>query len=316
MSALGVRPQALFAFLFAALLAVESAVLQSQAMRAHPQPLRAAVLIDLCMVPPGLWWVLVVRRGLSRPRSTLRVALLSIALCAAIFGAEVRLLGVAVELAILGVAANSVRKVIDARAAGDGATALRVGLVGALGDSPVTRAVATELAILWYALFSWGRRPPDQGFTAYKRAGWIAIESALAVVCLVEAIPLHVLFIRWSSLAAALSAIAHVYALLWLVGDLRALALRPLRVEGGTLHLRIGLRWEADIPLHSIAFVERCPDGRGMRLGVIGAPNLVLELRSPQELQGPFGIRRTSDRLLLQVDQPDALASAIARARR
>ena len=60
--------------------------------------------------------------------------------------------------------------------------------------------------------------------------------------------------------------------------------------------------------------MERGPVGRGLRLGVLGSPNIALELSVPLELHGPFGVRKTGDRLLLQVDQPDALARAITSA--
>ncbi|HET9754599.1 MAG TPA: hypothetical protein VFP52_16625, partial [Myxococcales bacterium] len=193
----------------------------------------------------------------------------------------------------------------------DAATALRTGLSHALGDSAVARAVATELAIFWYALFSWGRAAPPGGFSAYKRAGWVAIYVAIALACVAEAIPLHFLFRRWGPLAAALSVVVHAYTVLWLVGDLRALVLRPIRIEGGRLLLRIGLRWEADVPLALIGAVERGPSGAGLRLGVLGSPNLLLKLRAPMQIHGPFGIRKTSDALLLQVDDPDALAAAL-----
>jgi hypothetical protein len=152
----------------------------------------------------------------------------------------------------------------------------------------------------------------------------------VALACVGEAIPLHFLVRRWGAVAAALSVTLHVYTVLWLVGDLRALVLRPIRIEGGTLLLRIGLRWEADIPLAAIAAVERSGT-EGLRLGVLGSPNLVLRLRERHQcsglsasarrrgdpgasitLHGPFGIRKTSDVLLLQVDDPEGLARALS----
>lgn len=312
MRALAARPQALFFLLVAFVLAAESAALASRGMLVHPDLVRGAVIFDLCAVPAGLWWLLVVRRGLARPRTVARVAVLSIALCAVIFGREVRLLAAPVELALIWLAVSSVRRAVQARSASDAATALRTGLSDALGDSPVARAVATELAILWYALFSWGRRAAPGGFTAYKRAGWVAIYAALALACAGEAIPLHFLFRRFGPLAAALSVTVHVYTVLWLVGDLRALVLRPIRIEGRSLLLRIGLRWEADVPLDAIASIDREPSAKGLKLGVLGSPNLVLRLRAPMQLHGPFGIRKTSDTLLLQVDDPDALVRAVS----
>lgn len=62
--------------------------------------------------------------------------------------------------------------------------------------------------------------------------------------------------------------------------------------------------------------VERKPAAQGLRLGVLGSPNLVVRLRRQIELHGPFGIRKTSDTLLLQVDEPDALESELTRRRR
>ena len=46
---------------------------------------------------------------------------------------------------------------------------------------------------------------------------------------------------------------------------------------------------------------------------MLGTPNLALKLHGPMELHGPFGIRKRSDTLLLQVDEPDALAAALRR---
>ena len=50
---------------------------------------------------------------------------------------------------------------------------------------------------------------------------------------------------------------------------------------------------------------------QGLKLGVLGSPNLALRLRAPAELKGPFGIRKTADVVLLQVDDPDGLARAL-----
>jgi len=305
------RPGLVFLLLTAAVLAAESVALISRAMVRHPDAIRAAVLFDLCVVPAALWWALLVRPGLSRPRTIARVLLASLALCALLFGAEVRLLALPIELALIWLAVSSVRSALRARSESDAATALRTGLSHALGDSAVARALATELAIIWYALFSWGRRAPA-GFTAYRRAGWIAIYLAILLACVAEAIPVHFLVRRWGPLAIALGLAVHVYTALWLIGDLRALVLRPIRVEGGMLLLRLGLRWEADIPVSRIAAVERARSGPGLKLGVLGTPNLLVRLREPATLHGPFGIVRKSDALLLQVDEPDALAACLA----
>ncbi|HZR11292.1 MAG TPA: hypothetical protein VFA79_22085, partial [Myxococcales bacterium] len=204
------RPQLVFLLLAAFVVAAESVALASRAMGLHPEAIRAAVIFDLCVVPALLWWALVVRRRLARPRTIARVAVVSVAFCALLFGREVRLLALPLELALVWVAASSVRRALRARGAADAASALRTGLSDALGDSAVARAAASEFAVLWYALFSWGRGAPA-GFSAYKRAGWVALYVAVLLACIAEAIPLHFLFRRWGPLASALSLTVHVY---------------------------------------------------------------------------------------------------------
>lgn len=307
MRVLAARPVVQFSAAAAFVVAAESALLASRGFAAHAQLFRAAVIVDLCTVLPLAWWLLVVRSGEARARSVMRVAVLAIAACALLFGREVRLLAVPLELALIWLAVSSVRKALRARQAADAATALRLGFSDALGDTPVARAVACEFSVLWYALFSWGRAAPA-GYTAYKRAGWTAVYFAIGVAVLAEAVPLHFLLPRgW----ALVSNVLHVYTLLWLLGDLRALALRPITVDQGVLHLRLGLKWEADIPLGLIESAALSTRAEGRKLGVLGSPNLVLLLRRPVELHGLFGIRRTAQALSLQVDDPEALARAL-----
>jgi hypothetical protein len=309
MRSLTVRPQLSFLAILVGLLAAESVVLASRAYALHPMPVRAAVIFDLCAMPLLAWWLLMVRPGRARPRTLARVAALAIAFAALIFGREVRLLAIPLELGGLYLAVTSVRKALRTRDSADPAAALRQGFTDALGDNPAVRAMAYELTVFWYAVVSWGRSA-GAGFTAYKRAGWTAIYVALGLCSIGEGVALHFLLRRFGPYVAGAGIVLHLYMLVWILGDLRALALRPIQVEGGLLRLRIGLRWEAEIPLRLIQSVERSGT-EGMRLGVIGSPNLRLVLREPVQLQGMFGIRRRSSSLLLQVDEPDALAAAL-----
>ena len=117
MRALAARPGMQFVGAAAFLLAVESAVLASRSFPLHPETFRLAVIFDLCTVLPAAWWLLVVRRGLARPRTVARVAVAAIALCALLFGREVRLLAAPLELALIWLAVASVRRALRARTA-------------------------------------------------------------------------------------------------------------------------------------------------------------------------------------------------------
>lgn len=316
MRSLSVRPQLSYAAVLTAVVAAESAVLASRAYGLHPMPLRAAVIFDLCAVPLGLWWLLFVRKGKAQPRTTARVFVLSVAVVALLFGRDVRLLAAPVELLLLYLGFTSVRGALRARSSTDAAAALRSGLVAALGDNLAARVAAAELTVFWYAFFSYGaaaKAAARAGFTAYKRAGWTAIYVAIALVSLGEAVGVHFLLRRFGPVATGSAAAFHLYALLWMLGDLRALMVRPIVVGDGVLHLRLGLRWEAEIPLPLIERVELQPKPSqdAMRLAIVGSANLRLLLRAPVVLHGPFGIRRESRDLLLQVDEPERLAARL-----
>jgi hypothetical protein len=295
---MAIRRELIFLLLAVFVVTAESMVLASRAYAMHPEVMRAAVIFDLSVVPALIWWLF-----FRNPRTTARVAVLGIALAALLFGREVRLLAAPIELGIMYIAYTSIRKAL--RMQGDVATALG----SALGNSIAARAVATEMAVLWYALFSWGRKAPE-GFSAYKRAGWGAIYVAVGIASLGEAVGVHFLVRRFGPAATISAAALHIYFLLWMLGDYRALELRPIEISGALLKLRIGLRWEGELPLRLIEAVDSDYTS-GLRLGILGAPNLHLKLREPVELRSFFGITRRSDSLLLQVDDPTALAAAL-----
>jgi len=111
---------------------------------------------------------------------------------------------------------------------------------------------------------------------------------------------------------AAIAAGLHLYALLWLLGDARAVRSRVTRIDRDTLRLRLGLRWQADIPRAAIDSVEvgNAPAG-SLRLRILGAPNLVIRLRHPIEVHGPLGISRRSKILAVQMDDPRGFSDAL-----
>src|ERR1700687_4639695 len=182
------------------------------------------------------------------------------------------------------------------------------------GSSRFTGVLISEVTTLYYALFSWRAEPHVPGdalaVTSHRRPGWGGVLVAFAMVLIVESVAMHVLISLWSAkLAWALTGLSG-YSLVWLLGDYRAMVLRPTLLTSNTLRLRIGMRWQAEIPLHEIRAVRpyqpsdvRLPGFR--RVTVMGAPLWTLDLRKPIVLEGPFGIGRTASCLGIAADQAD-----------
>lgn len=180
-----------------------------------------------------------------------------------------------------------------------------------LGDGRLARLLTADLLVLYFAFFSWTRKPPapagDCTATHHRDAGWLAVVVALGMAIAAEAVALHLAVRLWSPRAAWILTGLSAYSLVWLAGDYRALVLRPTLLAGDALLLRVGMRWRAEIPVSAIRALgaSRPADDRGpgfVRATVFGPARLVLDLAAPVPLVGPFGARRVASRIGLQVD--------------
>jgi hypothetical protein len=101
--------------------------------------------------------------------------------------------------------------------------------------------------------------------------------------------------------------------MLWLIADTHAIRLHPVEVRGDTLHVNVGVRWRVAIPLTAIASVtETRTVPKGAQNLALIEPTVLVTLRAPVEIRGILGRRRTADRIALTIDDPKALAAALA----
>ncbi len=327
------RVPPLFVFLTAALTVytVELFVVRSPAFTARSNVLGPAVAADLAVFVPALYWLLVMRRGRGSWLAFFAVLTVAWLLAPLVLPPAQRhylrallVLGPVAEAVSLVYAAGRLRRVLRAyRAwtgdASDFLTRLRHALAAGLGQQRLWIALADELAMWRYAV-----APPaapmasTDAFTYHRRSAWGAIVLAIALVGAVETTGLHLLVALWSHRAAWLLTFSSVYAVLWLIADLRACARRPLRLTGELL-VRTGLRWTVRVPLSAIAAVAPvrgapAPPRRApgyLRATPFGPPTLLLDLSSDVVAEGPYGLRRTVRRIGLSPDDPAAFTAAL-----
>lgn len=96
------------------------------------------------------------------------------------------------------------------------------------------------------------------------------------------------------------------YSLAWLLGDFQAARLNPSLLSGSRLHLRTGLRWQADLALEEIIAVhDQAPAEKHVKMVMFGSPDFWLECSDPVLVRGLFGIERRVKFLGLGLDDPD-----------
>ncbi|MGB3542971.1 hypothetical protein, partial [Rubrivirga sp.] len=115
--------------------------------------------------------------------------------------------------------------------------------------------------------------------------------------------------------AALVHLLVSGYALVWLLGDWRALGARVTVLEGGTLRVRCGLRWGVDIALEDVETIYHVrrdlPNDRPTVVATPGTPRFAIDVARPIEAVGPYGLRKTVTRVAIGADDPDRFLEAV-----
>jgi hypothetical protein len=259
----------------------------------------------------ALWLViaagLVVSRWLLAGAAVTTHAALGLALA-------LELVAIAVVVVRIGRARRGWR---TARAAGASAISALDRALAATGlPARIAAAIASELAVVAYALAGWRSplRAPEL-FTVHRVNGWALYAGVFAALTLIEAPVLHLALAGFGHPAAAwvVSALS-AYGALWFIGDLHALRHGGVVVYANAVELRLGIRWRGRIARDQIERVERgtAPD-RGGDFSILGA-NVIVHLREPVTLHGLVGRRRTTSVVALSIDEPERFVAALTSA--
>lgn len=203
---------------------------------------------------------------------------------------------------------------------GDFATRFRAAARRVLGSRIPADILTTEIAILYHA-FRWRRRSGalPGSFTVHREVGYLAILVGLLLVLVVETIALQALVTMWGAAATWILTGLSLYAIFWLVGDYRGLNARPTRITSTHLSLRVGVRWEAELPLDHIIGVdlvrgdEARPGRDTLVVALLGQPNVKLTLKEPAVVMGVYGMRSNAREIWMRVDRVEGFVQLLRR---
>jgi hypothetical protein len=307
-------------------------------MTAEPMWIGTGVALDLTLTATVLFWATLVRtdRVSSAFIAPFLVASAAISwwlLADRVATLTTLLLGIvaAVELIAIGLLLFNAGRIIKKYRAvrSDGASfdeSLSQAVAPVIGNRLITDMLVTEASILYHAVFGWGDEPPKscagtEVFSYHEENGWKTVAVSLCAMLLVELVPVHILLSTWQPVAAWIVSALSIYSLLWVIGDYHAIRLTPVRLTDERLEVRIGRRWSVDIDVDQISSIEVVngsfdeDESSAVDISLIGAPDVILEVRDEHELTGPFGIRKGFKTLALSMDNPSEFIRAVERAR-
>lgn len=309
-----------------AIAALCAAIVRTPLFARAPEMAAYGVTFDLCLTIPALYYVLVVRRG-AHPATLIPVFGGGMLLARFLvprghqeFLHSLASLGSLLELVLFGLVFARVRRIsrtLRASAAADTLEKIRIACEGIFGAGRLSSFLSAEIAILWFALFSWRRRAED-GMTFYRASGWGAVLAGFFVLIAGEGLGAHLLLARWSVRAAWTFTALDVYTVLWLLGDFQALRLRPAAFDGRTLRLRFGMRWSADVDAGNVLSVSRLAPGTfakrrdTLRFAILEEPRYEIAFREPVVFRGIAGLERRVRAVALLPDDSAAFESAFS----
>lgn len=286
-----------------------------------------ALAIDFTASVPALFYFLLVRAKRAPVIMVLPVIVIGYACASAVLAPYqpaaldgIRWLAAPIEFVVLFVVVNKARGIWreQDQAHSDFPRRTRDASRQALAARIPADILTTEMSILYYA-FRWRSDSicSSESFTSHRAAHYGSLLIALGLVLGLETAIAHYLLAGWSVTAAWLMTGLSIYALVWMIGDYRALVSRCIVVTPTHLDLCLGIRWDAMIPLSSIAEVRQIGRREAkfrqnvLVATVLGKPTILVTLREPVEAIGMYGIRRVVREIHLSLDEPERFTRAI-----
>jgi hypothetical protein len=303
-----------------------------------------ALLFDFMLVIPFFYWLFNLR---AKGISIVKVALLPIIGAVAAWIAlppsmrgtvwhavwPVAALVTLAEISLIGYEIRLVSRFIRrfrlvAKQEPDTGEALRIAMYEGVGNGKMTRFLLHDLSMMYYLLFSWGKKQSidcgaaGRNFTYHRKTNQTLFAAIITKIIVMEGIAMHLLLQQWSHWAAWIMTSADLWLLVLIWADSRASFLRPVKLDSSTLKLRYGLRIQADVPLNTIANVmcstEYHPNQEELResaVPLLSTPNVRIKLSHLVQVEGLLFQPRTVKYIYLAMDEPKAFVQEIERER-
>ncbi len=175
--------------------------------------------------------------------------------------------------------------------------------------------VASELIMVYYVVFAWGKHPINEGeYTYHKRNASQALFALLILIIMVETVALHIFIANYFSTLAWIVTGLSVYTGFQFYGFAKSIARRPIQLTRTSLKLRYGILAEVDIPLQVVREValtrkdiSSMPNIKKLSpLGDLESHNVIIYLNEEIKITGPYGMKRKADAIALHMDDAKA----------
>jgi len=175
----------------------------------------------------------------------------------------------------------------------------------------IANFLANEIAVFYYAFFKWKKHTPAKNeFTYHKNSGSITVLAALLFVVAIETIALHLILNKWSPLAAWIATGVSIYSAIFLIGIIKSIPRRLIKVKEKELFIPYGIFGFTRIEYKNIKNINTGKISVLNEEKLIGispfleneSPNVSIETDRPIKVNGLYGINKKTTKLVFTVD--------------
>ncbi len=190
-----------------------------------------------------------------------------------------------------------------------------------LGQPLVAAVLATEVAMIYYALFAWKKRiiSPNE-YSAFRENAVIATLATFIFLIVAETFALHFILIKWNITVAWVLFGVSLYTGIQLFGHLRAIRKRYTKLEERVLHLKYGLFGDVSFSVDQIEEIKITSKSindetlKVQQLAILSAMeshNIAIYLKQPAIIQKAYGIAKSCDVVLFHIDKKEEFVKKV-----
>ncbi|MFK7782470.1 hypothetical protein [Psychroserpens sp.] len=183
------------------------------------------------------------------------------------------------------------------------------------------KLVANEIALIYYGFFNFKKieLKPNE-YSNYKGSGILSTLTAIIFLVGIEMISIHILASKWSSVLAWVLTGLSIYSALQLIGIIRSIPKRPMILKDDELILRFGMLSETIIPIEAVESITLANSSDFNKekntktlslLGELENSNIVIHLKTPQQLEFIYGKPKNYTKLLCFVDDNQSFIAEV-----
>ena len=184
----------------------------------------------------------------------------------------------------------------------------------AILPNKIAHLLATEIAVVYYAFFTWKKTElKENHFTNYRENGIKTLLYAFIFIIFIETFAIHNFIEKRSFIIAWILSFLSVYTALQFFALIKSLSKRSIYIDEikQKVVLRFGFFGFAEISFSEINSLEinnkDLPEDKSVLpfspLGTLGGHNIIFHLKNNIQFEGLYGIKKESNKLAVFVDE-------------